>query len=151
VDRDQRLRTRADFARARQRTVRAAAHRLLTLYVAPNDLARTRLGVAVSRRVGKAVVRNRVRRRLRELGRARYPRLVDGRDLVLVAQPPAARASWRELAAAVDHVLTTAHLWREPLPGSGHDPADPDGEPRLAPAAAPALAPASALDASILL
>jgi ribonuclease P protein component len=150
VDRDQRLRTRADFARARQRAVRAAAHRLLTLYVSPNDLARTRLGIAVSRRVGKAVVRNRVRRRLRELGRARYPRLVDGRDLVLVAQPPAASASWRELSAAVDHVLATARLWREPFPGPGRGPADLDGAPRSAPAAS-APAPTSVPDASILL
>jgi ribonuclease P protein component len=78
------------------------------LYVVPNDLGRTRIGITVSSRVAKAVVRNRVRRRLGEALRERYARLKPGFDLLLVARPASARASWAELSAALDHVLARA-------------------------------------------
>ena len=64
------------------------------LYVAPNDLDRTRVGITVSSRVGNAVVRNRVRRRLREALRARSARLSAGHDVLLMARPASARATW---------------------------------------------------------
>jgi ribonuclease P protein component len=104
-----RLRTPADFATARERAERGWPHRLLVLYVAPNDLDNVRVGITVSRRVGNAVTRNRVRRRLRELLSARLPRLKDGQDLLLVARPSSAGASWEELGLAVDTLLSRAH------------------------------------------
>jgi ribonuclease P protein component len=89
----------------RDESPRVWAHPLLVLYVAPNDLDRTRVGITVSSRVGKAVVRNRVRRRLREALRARLDLLGAGNDLLLIARPPSARASWAELCSALDTVL----------------------------------------------
>ena len=59
------------------------------------DLAR--IGIITSRRVGGAVVRNRVRRQLREIFRPARPGLVCGLWLVVVARPHAARASFQEL------------------------------------------------------
>jgi ribonuclease P protein component len=103
--RDQRLRTAADFQRVRERAPRAWAHRLLVAYVAPNDLERTRVGITVSGRVGKAVVRNRVRRRLRAALRARLDGLVMGQDVLVVARPSSAHASWQELCQALEQVL----------------------------------------------
>ena len=73
--------------------------RLLTLRSRPNGLGCSRAGYAVGRPVGGAVVRNRVRRRLRELIRA-LP-LAAGHDVVVAAQPASARASFRELEAAL--------------------------------------------------
>jgi ribonuclease P protein component len=104
-----RLRTPADFATARERAERGWPHRLLVLYVAPNDLENVRVGITVSGRVGKAVTRNRVRRRLRELLRTRLPRLKSGQDLLLIARPSSAEASWEELGQAVDTLLSLAH------------------------------------------
>jgi len=108
MKRDQRLRTPAEFAHARERAPRGWPHRLLVLYVVPNDLDRARVGITVSGRVGKAVVRNRVRRRLREGLQARLARLATGLDLLLVARPASARATWTELCAALDSVLVRA-------------------------------------------
>jgi ribonuclease P protein component len=51
------------------------------------------------------VVRNRVRRRLREALRARLDRLRAGQDVLLIARPRAAEASWADLCAALDAVL----------------------------------------------
>lgn len=64
-----------------------------------------RVGLIVSRAVGSAVVRNRVKRRLRELMRARLSRLPEGCLLVLRAHPAAAGASQADLAADLDLAL----------------------------------------------
>ena len=80
----------------------------MVAYAAPNDLGVTRFGITVSGRVGNAVVRNKVRRRLREAVRARLDRLTRGIDIVLTARPAAARATWPELTAALDQVLKRA-------------------------------------------
>jgi len=112
VKRDQRLRRPADFLHARQASLRRSgwAHPLLVLYAAPNDLALVRTGFTVSGRVGHAVVRNRVRRRLRAALEARLARLRSGHDLVFIARPALAQASWAELQGAVDDVLRRADL-----------------------------------------
>jgi ribonuclease P protein component len=120
VNPDQRLRSNAEFARVRA-SGRSVAHPLLVLTVLPNERAQSRLGVTVSRRVGTAVVRNRVRRRLHEAIRARYTGLVGGHDLVLVARPALARASWAELNAALDRTLARAGLCRSGAPSPHPD------------------------------
>ena len=58
----------------------------LVLYVRPNGQKRNRLGVTVSTKLGCAVVRNRARRRLREVYRLAQPELKQGYDIVLVAR-----------------------------------------------------------------
>jgi ribonuclease P protein component len=110
VKREQRLRTPAEFRRVRELAPRGWPHRLLVLYVAPNELDRTRVGITVSGRVGNAVVRNKVRRRLREALRARLPNLKPGVDLLITARPASAAASWEELCEALDGVLARAAL-----------------------------------------
>jgi ribonuclease P protein component len=60
--------------------------------------------------VGKAVVRNKVRRRIREATRLLLPRLPAGHDLVLIARPASAAAEWRAIQAAVAGVLGRAGL-----------------------------------------
>jgi ribonuclease P protein component len=55
------------------------------------------LGITVSTKLGHAVVRNRARRRLREVYRLNTPRLKQGWDLVLVARNRSLSAPWKEL------------------------------------------------------
>jgi ribonuclease P protein component len=117
VKREQRLRTPQDFARVRSHAVRGWPHPLLVVYAVPNDLGHSRVGITVSGRVGKAVVRNRIRRRVREAMRARLPRLQSGYDIVIVMRPPSAQASWPDLCLALDTVLGRANLWL-PAPNS---------------------------------
>jgi ribonuclease P protein component len=108
VKRAQRLRSPADFQRVRKHAGRGWAHPLLVLYVAPNELDRPRVGITVSGRVGKAVVRNKVRRRLREALRDRFARLPAGQDVLVSARPASATASFAELCAALDSALARA-------------------------------------------
>lgn len=80
--------------------------RAMLLGVLKNDAESSqRIGIVTSRRIGNAVVRNRVRRRLREIVRAARPRLVTGLWLVIVAKVPSATAlfatleeEWAQLA-----------------------------------------------------
>jgi ribonuclease P protein component len=116
VKRDQRLRTAAEFAHVRNAAPRGWPHRLLVLYVAPNDLGRTRIGITVSGRVGKAVQRNRVRRRVGEALRARMASLVSGVDMLVIARPASGQASWADLNQALDVLLARANATRPTSP-----------------------------------
>ena len=81
-----------------------SGHLLLTAGAVPED-TKPKVGLVVSRAVGSAVVRNRVKRRLRELMRGRVAALPGGSLLVLRAHPAAAGARQADLAADLDLVL----------------------------------------------
>ena len=59
------------------------------MYVMPNDLQVNRLGISVSKKVGRAVIRNRVRRLVKESCRLRANRVINGFDIVVVARAAA--------------------------------------------------------------
>ena len=106
--RPDRLRRPQDFL-AVFREGRRGRHRLLGIAVRCNGLADNRVGYAVGKRVGTAVVRNRVKRRLREILRATP--LIPGHDIVVTAYPEAAGASFDELReAALDCARRTRVL-----------------------------------------
>ena len=69
----------------------------LAAYVRRNRLGRTRLGLTVGTKVGKAVRRNKVRRRMREAYRIHEHQMTPGWDLVIVARVRAAYAPYSEL------------------------------------------------------
>ncbi len=78
-----RIRRQADFQRAYGRRC-TASDRLLLVFGCENDLPHPRLGLSVSRKIGKAVFRNRWKRLLREAFRLSRERLPAGIDLVVV-------------------------------------------------------------------
>jgi ribonuclease P protein component len=71
--------------------------RLFSVHVLPNAVGKTRLGLSVSKKVGTAVKRNGVRRRLKEVFRSSAAELPGGLDFVISARPAAAKASFEEL------------------------------------------------------
>jgi len=86
-----RMRTMADFRRVFQHRCAARQGPLLVL-AAPNGLEHPRLGVSVSRKLGKAVVRNRWKRLIREAFRLSRQQLPEGIDLLVLPRdnaPPA--------------------------------------------------------------
>lgn len=85
----------------------------LVVYARANKSGKNRLGVTVSTKLGKAVVRNRVRRRLREIYRLNQPSLAQGFDVVLVARTRAVGAAYRELERAFKKCCEHAGIWRD--------------------------------------
>ena len=69
----------------------------LALYARKNRTQRNRVGITVSKKLGHAVVRNRVRRRLREIYRLNETQFLPGYDIVVVARSRAVEASFQEL------------------------------------------------------
>ena len=113
MQRKHRLSRSRDFD-AVYRHGRSVSTRFLTLYWFKRDEepGDPRLGLAVPRAAGNAVVRNRIKRQLRELWRARLERVPPGRDYVLKVRPglpEAAEANGFEwLGERVDEVLSKA-------------------------------------------
>lgn len=118
LKRPYRLRRKQDFQRVRQEG-RSWFHPLVILGAAPNDLPYTRIGVTASRRVGKAVRRNRAKRLLREAARRRYDRIQPGWDLVLIARPTIVGRTFHQVDQALEQLLHQAGLLRSPREETG--------------------------------
>lgn len=118
LPREHTLRRSADYLRCyrRGRRLRGA---LARVHYAPNEVAHPRLGITASRKVGKAVVRNRLKRRIREIYR-RWPERSElpAVDLVVHVEPAAAAGSRRELSGELDALLRRV-LQGEGSPGHG--------------------------------
>lgn len=81
-----RLRKKEDFNRA-YRYGKSIAGQFLVLYYRSNGQGNTRIGFSVSRKIGKATVRNRVKRLIREICRKHMQEFLQGFDLIFIARP----------------------------------------------------------------
>jgi len=102
MQKEQRLRKKAEFLKV-QRQGKWWSNRLLVLRALPNDRELSRFGFLVSGRVGNAVVRNRIKRRLKEVVRREPVR--DGWDVVFIARAEIARATFADAESAVRDLL----------------------------------------------
>jgi ribonuclease P protein component len=93
-----------DFAALQGRgTVRS--HPLLSVRFLRTDLETTRFGLSTGRRLGGAVIRNRVRRRLREALRAMVPSFQPGWDVLIIARPALVDADHDALVGTLHRLL----------------------------------------------
>ena len=108
------LKDNRQFRRLYQRG-KSVADRNLVLYCRPNGTRENLLGLTVSAKLGHAVVRNRLRRRLRECYRLHETEFCRGYHMVIVARSHAVKASYAELEssllklAAKQNLLEAAH------------------------------------------
>jgi ribonuclease P protein component len=112
LSRGDRLRKRREFEECYASGVRASG-RFIQVFLSRGEALRTgrcRLGISVPRRVGNAVTRNLVRRRLREIFRRERLALPPAAALVINARPSAATASFDALRA--DYLDATARASR---------------------------------------
>ena len=88
----------------------------LVIRILPNGLDISRYGITVSRHVGKAVVRNRIKRRFREI--LRKIAFQPGFDIVIIARASAARADYSEMKKTTEDILFRAGLLMGEYEGS---------------------------------
>ena len=106
------LRRRADFLRLNRGRRFAAPGLVLQMAQIPDDrpAGGIRLGLTVTKKIGNAVTRNRVRRRLREAAKAVLPVAGKaGHDYVLIARAGALGRSFDDLKADVEKALSAVH------------------------------------------
>lgn len=108
-----RLRRRKDFDSVLSQG-QTLSHSLLVLRYLPNEHTHNRFGFITSKRLGNAVVRNRVRRRLREA--VRSLETAPGWDVVLAARAAAAGADFHDLKSAIAQLFARAGILAEALP-----------------------------------
>lgn len=82
--------------------------RFLVVKAMPNGLEYSRYGFSVSKRVGNAVIRNRVKRVLREI--VRLTSLNPGWDIVIIARNPSAGGDYRQLSKSVTDLLYRSRI-----------------------------------------
>jgi ribonuclease P protein component len=120
-----RVASREEHALVGRNGRRFSCHPLVVHALGTDATGPARAGFVVSRKVGPAVTRNRVRRRLREQTRSRLASVPAGTLLVIRALPAAADASSVELGRALDRGFAAM---RSARPRSGQDRSDP-GQP----------------------
>ncbi|RMF46781.1 MAG: ribonuclease P protein component [Deltaproteobacteria bacterium] len=104
-----RLRKRPEFIRCKQMGRKIHTSHFL-VYALENDGDESRLGVTVSRRVGNAVVRNRVKRLVREFFRSHKTRLPAGFDLSVIARHRAGELDQKAVCRELGVLLKTERL-----------------------------------------
>lgn len=85
----------------------------LVVYSIKTGRDHKRVGYTVSTKIGKAVTRNRIRRRLREIYRLNADRLIDNADIVIVARARCVDAEYAKLDKAFLHACSELHLIKE--------------------------------------
>lgn len=86
------------------------ANRLLIIYILENKKDYNRIGFTVSKKVGKSVIRNRVKRLLRESYRLNEEKILPGYDIIFVARDRASQASYKEIESAMLHLFRKMKL-----------------------------------------
>ncbi len=93
-----------DFAAIQERGT-TRSHPLLVVRAVRTELDITRFGLSTGRRLGGAVVRNRIRRRIREVLRVMAPSFRPGWDVLIIARPALVKADHDALVAALRRLL----------------------------------------------
>ncbi len=104
------IRKNTEF-RAIYRRGKSFSNHLLVLYVHKNRKNLNRIGISVSKKVGKSVTRNRVKRLIKESYRLNNGGLITGYDLVFIARSASSEKNYNEISEAVKHLLKKAGLY----------------------------------------
>ena len=110
------LKKNSDFRRLYTRG-KSAVNPYMVVYCRRSKEKNNRLGYTVSTKLGHAVVRNRTRRRLREIYRLHEDEMVCGRDIVVVARVRAADSTYRQLEKSFLHLAEKLELLKKEQSG----------------------------------
>jgi ribonuclease P protein component len=83
------------------------------MYVKKNNLERTRLGVSISKKVGKSVVRNRLKRRIKEIFRQSMGNIKKGYDVVISVKPEMANIEYEQIKKEIKSILKRGRIWND--------------------------------------
>ncbi len=104
-----RLKKNEDFRKVYKKK-KSMANKLLIIYILANEYGYNRVGFTVSKKIGKSVTRNRVKRLLRESYRLNEEKILSGYDIIFVARNTTSKASYKEIEGAMLHLFRKMKL-----------------------------------------
>jgi ribonuclease P protein component len=140
MHRSLRLRNRDDFNRIYRHGQSFANSQFVVYWRKRPAPGLFRLGISVSSKLGGAVVRNRMRRMIKEIVRLNAAKLSEELDFILIVRKPAIKMAYKEMEGSVFHVLRKAGLTKGSSPAAkvngsnarqrSKDPSSKPGRPR---------------------
>lgn len=106
------LKKNTDFSRVYSRG-KSVADKFLVVYCYPNKENSIKFGYSISKKIGGAVVRNRLRRLLKEICRKQQVLLVDGVDIIIIARKPVVDREYSQVQASLMNLFRKAKLLKE--------------------------------------
>ncbi len=88
-------------------------NRNLILYVRKNGLEDTRVGYTITKKIGNSVVRNKLRRRMKEIYRLNFHRIKKGYDLIFIPKKNIVDISYDELESSMIHIMKIAGVLKK--------------------------------------
>lgn len=88
-------------------------NRNLILYIRKNKLDESRYGITITKKIGNAVVRNKIRRRIKEVYRLNLYRIKNGYDLIFIPKKNVVDLPYKELESAVIHILKISGMLKD--------------------------------------
>lgn len=89
---------------------RVFSNNLLILYIIENKKENNRVGFIVSKKVGKSVVRNKIRRRLKEIYRLNYNSIKKGYNLIIISRKSAVNTSYKDLEKSMQNLFKKSKI-----------------------------------------
>lgn len=113
LQRQYRLKKRGDFRKVFQRGKSFANRQFVVYHYTFGGEREFRLGISVSRKVGNAVVRNRIKRLVKEVVREWKDELKPRTDIVIIARNPVAQLDYHEVKSSIRHAFSRAKLFHK--------------------------------------
>lgn len=88
------------------------ANKLLVIYYLPNEKDYNNLGLSVSKKVGNSVVRNRIRRLIKESYRLNEDKIKKGYNIIIIAKVRSNSADFKSIEKALLHLMKKVKLWQ---------------------------------------
>lgn len=82
-----------------------------TMYIKKNDLGCSRLGVSVSKKVGNSVVRNKIKRRIKEIVRTNYDFIKSGWDIIFSVRPLSVNLDYATMEKEIKTLLKRGRIY----------------------------------------
>lgn len=92
---------------------KSIANRQFVIYMLQNPVEREfRIGLSVSKKIGNAVTRNRIKRLIRQVFLEEKHRIKNGKEFIIIARKPAADMGYYEVKNSLDHLFRKAKIYQ---------------------------------------
>ena len=114
MKKDYRIKDNKEFQTVFQKGI-STANRQFVIYVLEKDQPHFRIGLSVSKKIGNAVTRNRIKRLIRQFFLEHKDNVAGNKDYIIIARKPTAEMDYHEVTSSLRHVLKVAKVLKPKL------------------------------------